>query len=103
MVSTPCWLFAIRYSLFATHYSLSSRHALDLGAHQALDQVREIVVEPGLEHGPQELADHLLEGAAVARVGRLDLRILRERMEGGIDRRRGRRRHEAALGLVRRA
>ena len=78
------------YSVLTIRYSLPpSRHPLDLGAHQALDQVREIVVEPGLEHGPQELADHLLEGAAVARLRCLGLRILHERMEGGIDRRPG--------------
>ena len=72
------------YSLRAIRLSASARDALDLGAHQPLDQARQIVVEPGLEHRPQHLAHQIFERAGVLHQHRL-----RQRVEGGIDRRAG--------------
>ena len=64
-----------------------ARDALDLGAHQALDHAGQIVVEPGLQHRPQHFAHQILERAGV-----LHQHGLRQRIEGGIDRRAGCRR-----------
>ncbi len=43
----------------------AARDALDLGAHDALDQARQVVVEPGLQHRPQHFLDQILERARV--------------------------------------
>src|SRR5262249_17764786 len=60
------------------------------GAHQPLDDRRQILVEPGLEHGAHRFADQLLDRAAAAR-----LRRLGKRVECRVERGRGRRREEA--------
>src|SRR5262249_56543831 len=70
----------------------SARHAFDLGAHQALDHLREILVEPGLEHRPQQFAHQLLDRATAARLCRSG-----ERIESGNDRGGGRGGEKAAL------
>ena len=62
----------------------SARNPLDLGAHQALDHARQIVVEPGFQHRPQHFAHQVLERAGV-----LHQHGLGQRVEGGIDRRAG--------------
>ncbi len=47
--------------------SAPARDALDLGAHQPLDHVRQIVVEPGFQHRPQHLLDQIVERAGILR------------------------------------
>ena len=44
---------------------LAARDAFDLGAHDALDQARQIVVEPGLEHRAQHFLHQILKRARV--------------------------------------
>ncbi len=64
------------------------RQAFDLGAHQAFDPAD----WSGLEHRPDEFADHLLDRAAAAH-----LRRLGERVESSTNRGGGRGRKEAVL------
>ena len=61
----------------------------------ALDHAREVVVEPGLEHGPEHLAHQILKRAGV-----LHQHGLGERVEGGIDRRTRRRRDKCTFGRL---
>ena len=70
----------------------AARDALDLGAHDALDQARQVVVEPGLEHRPQHLLHQILERARV-----LADHGLRQRVERAVDRRDGRGRDQPAV------
>ena len=61
-----------------------ARDAFDLGAHQALDHAGQIVVEPGFEHRAEHFAHQIFQRAGV-----LHQHGLRQRIEGGIDRRTG--------------
>ena len=76
----------------------AARDALDLGFDDALDHARQIVVEPVLQHRPQHLAHQVFEGAGVVHQHGLSQRI-----EGRIDRRRGRGRYQplGCAGLIR--
>src|ERR1017187_9185744 len=42
-----------------------TRHALDLGPHDAVDHARQVVIEPGLEQRAQHLLHQVLERARV--------------------------------------
>ena len=70
----------------------AARHPFDLGADQPLDETRQIVVEPRLEHRLEHFAHEVFERAGV-----LHQHGLRERVEGEIDRRRRARRQQAVL------
>ena len=58
----------------------SARNPLDLGADQALDHAREVVIEPGFQHRPEHLAHQVLQRAGV-----LHQHGLRQRVESGVD------------------
>ena len=59
-----------------------ARNPLDFGLDDALDQPRQIVVEPGFQHRPQHLLDQILQRPrVVAEHG------MGQRVEGGFDRR----------------
>ena len=85
----------MRPGMTAREVTLFPRDPLDLSPHQPLDHARQVVVEPGLEHRPQHFAHEVLEGAAVLHQHRL-----RQRVEGGIDRRGGRGRDQAAVVVL---
>ena len=54
-----------------------ARHAFDLFLHHPLDDRRQVVVEPGFQHGLQHLCDDLFECSRILRQDRL-----RQRPEG---------------------
>ena len=77
-----------------------ARDPFDLGFDDALDHARQVVVEPRLQQRPQHLLHQVFE-----RAGILHQHGLGQRMEGGIHRGRGVRRHQRAIvrgGLRRR-
>ena len=70
----------------------AARDPFDLGLDDALDHARQVVVEPRLEQRPQHLPHQIFERAGV-----LHQHGLGQRVEGGIDRGRGVRRHQRAV------
>src|ERR1039458_5904098 len=69
-----------------------TRHAFDLGPHDAIDHAGQVIVEPGLEQRAQHLLHQILERARV-----LADHGLRQRIERAVHRRHGRGRDQPAV------
>src|ERR1051326_1470090 len=65
---------------------MPARDALDFGAHQPLDQARQILVEPGFEHRAEHFAHQVFQGTRVLHQDGLGQRVKAESTAAWVER-----------------